>query len=150
MQISQKCQYALYALVELALRDEAGSVTIDQIAAAQDIPRQFLQAILRELRQGGFVESRRGKEGGYLLARPARNIKASEVIVFFEGNLSLVEGVDGKGLPLDDKSARSPLLSMWAEAACAVTEVLGRYSIADFADASRRGGPRHGLGDFVI
>ncbi len=71
MLVSQKSQYALRAVFELARRNGGLPVKIADIAEAQAIPQRFLEVIMNQLKQGGFVESRRGKRGGYLLARSA-------------------------------------------------------------------------------
>lgn len=83
--ISKKCLYALKAVLALARHQGAGPMTIQQIADAQEIPARFLEAILRDLKQNGFTESIRGKEGGYILARPARDITLGEIITCLEG-----------------------------------------------------------------
>lgn len=83
--ISKKCTYALKAVLALARREGGGPMTIQQIAEAQDIPPRFLEAILRDLKQNGFTESIRGKEGGYILSRPARDISLGEIIRCVEG-----------------------------------------------------------------
>jgi len=68
--VSQKSRYALKAVLELSFRYGQGPISISQIARAQAIPARFLEAILAQLKRGGFVASRRGNEGGYILARP--------------------------------------------------------------------------------
>ncbi|MCC5848885.1 MAG: Rrf2 family transcriptional regulator [Verrucomicrobia bacterium] len=83
--ISKKCTYALKAVLALARRQGSGPMTIQQIAELQDIPPRFLEAILRDLKQNGFTESIRGKEGGYVLSRPARDISLGEIIRCVEG-----------------------------------------------------------------
>jgi Rrf2 family cysteine metabolism transcriptional repressor len=82
---SNKCKYALRAVFELALRENSTPVKIHQIAEAQSIPPRFLEVILAELKQGGFLESRRGKEGGYILAKPADELSIGEIITFILG-----------------------------------------------------------------
>ena len=72
MMLTQKCQYAMRAVFELAKREGRGPVKINEIAEAQAIPQRFLENILNQLRQGGVVESRRGKEGGW----PARRARS--------------------------------------------------------------------------
>jgi Rrf2 family protein len=84
--ISQKCRYGLRAIFELALRHTSEPVKIQDIASAQAIPQRFLEIILSELKQGGFVESRRGSNGGYLLARSADDLTVGEVISFLHGD----------------------------------------------------------------
>src|SRR6266853_1015460 len=73
MNISVKGQYALHAIFDLSSQPPGQPVKIADIARRQNIPQKFLELILASLKQGGFVESRRGAEGGYLLARPARS-----------------------------------------------------------------------------
>ncbi|CAN5323941.1 Rrf2 family transcriptional regulator [soil metagenome] len=91
MAVSQKCQYALRALFELAKRYERGPCKISDVATAQRIPPRFLEVILNELKQGGFVDSRRGKEGGYYLVRRPSDLTAGDVIRFVEGPIHPVE-----------------------------------------------------------
>ena len=82
--LSQKCKYALRALFELTVRDTTQPVKIQNIASAQGIPPRFLEVILAELKHGGFVESRRGNDGGYYLARPTNKLTVGEVLVFLQ------------------------------------------------------------------
>ena len=89
MRVSKKCQYALKAVFQLAVRNSNQPVKIHEIAAAQNIPPRFLEVILNELKHAGFVESRRGNEGGYLLARPAEDLTLAQIIQFVEGPISL-------------------------------------------------------------
>ncbi|TVR43346.1 MAG: Rrf2 family transcriptional regulator [Planctomycetota bacterium] len=91
MRIAQKTYYALRALLELARRRGDGPISIAAIGHAEDIPPQFLQVIMRELRQGGFVDSRRGKDGGYLLSREPEGLSMGEVIRFLEGDVAPVD-----------------------------------------------------------
>ena len=85
MNISVKGEYALHAVFDLALQRPGEPVKIADIARRQQIPQKFLELILAGLKQGGFVESRRGAEGGYLLAKPADSITVGQVIRFMEG-----------------------------------------------------------------
>ncbi len=85
MQVSQKTLYALRAVLELAKHYGAGPVKIPHIARSQAIPQRFLEAILRELKQGGFVRSRRGSEGGYELGRSPEALAVGEIMEFVGG-----------------------------------------------------------------
>lgn len=85
--ISNKCYYGLRALLELAVQEGNGPVTIGDIAAARNIPVRFLEAILRQLKQAGLADSSRGKDGGYMLARASTRITVGEVLRLFEGPL---------------------------------------------------------------
>jgi Rrf2 family cysteine metabolism transcriptional repressor len=84
MKISVKGEYALQAIFDLALQPQGDPVKIADIASRQDIPQKFLELILSSLKQGGFVESRRGAEGGYRLSRPPDQITVGDVLRFVE------------------------------------------------------------------
>src|SRR5258708_8567380 len=85
MNISVKGEYALQAIFDLCAQPPGQPVKIAEIANRQKIPQKFLELILASLKQGGFVESRRGAEGGYLLARPAESLTVGEVLRYVEG-----------------------------------------------------------------
>ena len=85
MNVSVKGTYALQAIFDLALEHSGDPVKIADIARRQKIPQKFLELILAGLKQGGFVVSKRGAEGGYLLARPADAITIGEVLRYIEG-----------------------------------------------------------------
>ncbi|MFK3689113.1 RrF2 family transcriptional regulator [Agrobacterium tumefaciens] len=86
--ISQKAKYALRALLSLAKADGGYPVQISDIAREQAIPKKFLEQILLEMKKERLVESRRGKQGGYLLARPADDITFGEVLRLIDGPLA--------------------------------------------------------------
>ena len=94
MKITYKGDYALKALLDLALSYGNGVVTIHDLAEHTDAPIKFLEQVLLDLKRGGFVESRRGKVGGYLLARAPGKIKLGEVIRFIDGPLEPVACVE--------------------------------------------------------
>ena len=93
MKVSAKADYAVRAVVELAVQEGRGPVKGERIAQAQDIPWKFCENILAELRAAGVVASRRGAEGGYWLARPASDITLADVIRIVDGPLAAVQGV---------------------------------------------------------
>lgn len=88
MAITQKSKYALRAMLELALRFGGGPTSIGEIAKAQAIPARFLEAILAQLKRAGLVESRRGNEGGYVLARPPARVSVGDVLRVVQGGLA--------------------------------------------------------------
>ena len=83
--ISQKARYALRALLYLAARGGDEPVQIAEIAAAENLPRKFLEQILAELKKPGIVRSHRGRSGGYSLGRPARDISFADVLRVTDG-----------------------------------------------------------------
>lgn len=86
-QISKKSRYAIRGLLEMVLRGDEGPVNVRTLAKSQDIPTRFLEVILNELKQGGFVLSVRGKAGGYRLARAAEDIAVGQIIQFLDRNI---------------------------------------------------------------
>jgi Rrf2 family cysteine metabolism transcriptional repressor len=123
MNISVKGEYALQAIFDLAAQRPGEPVRIAEIARRQKIPQKFLELILAGLKQGGFVESRRGAEGGYLLARAADSITVGEVVRFVDGPHS------GKGRPR--RKAETPFTDMWHEVDRAVSEIIDKTTFAD-------------------
>lgn len=131
--ISNKCNYALRALLELAKREGAGPATIVDIAQAQQMPARFLEAILRQLKQSGLTDSIRGKHGGYVLARSAREITVAEVVRLVEGPLFTLDRSDSAPRPITE-DVFAPL---WDDAEAALNEVFSAVSLADLAEMDR-------------
>lgn len=127
MNISVKGEYALLAIFDLASQGSGEPVRIADIARRQKIPQKFLELILAGLKQGGFVESRRGAEGGYLLARSAESITVGEVLRFVEGPQQ------SKGRPR--KKGESAFADMWQRVDRAVSEVIDKTTFADLLRA---------------
>jgi len=123
MNTSVKGEYALQAIFDLATQRPGEPIRIADIARRQNIPQKFLELILASLKQGGFVESRRGAEGGYLLARPASLITIGEVYRFFEG------GQNGKSR--GKRRSDSPFQDLWQQVDDAVSSVVDRTTFAD-------------------
>lgn len=87
--LTNKAKYALRAMHDLAEHAKESSIFIGDIAARQGIPKRFLEAILLQLRRGLLVVSRRGKAGGYSLAKPPQDISYAEIIRCIDGPLAL-------------------------------------------------------------
>ena len=88
MRISSKGEYGLLAIVDLALQPEGTAVQALQIAQRQGVPKQYLDQLMMMLRKAGLIESVRGRQGGYRLARPAGTITLLDVVVALEGPLT--------------------------------------------------------------
>jgi len=93
VKLTSRSEYALLALVELARRDGDVYVPSEQLAAAQGIPRKFLEQILFALTRARILKSVKGQHGGYALARPADRIALAEVIRLLDGALAPTESV---------------------------------------------------------
>jgi len=139
MQVTQKCQYALRAIFELAKRNGRGPVKIAEVAEAQDIPPRFLEVILSQLKQGGFVASQRGAEGGYMLLRQPDELSVGEVMRFMQGPIGPVECL------LDGKKncalfGSCVFLPMWEKVTKAMTEVYDSTTFQDLVENERNHG----------
>ncbi len=88
--ISQRARYALKALLFLARAEPRKPVRANEIAASEGIPEAFLEQILVDLRRTGLVDSKRGRQGGHLLARPAKEISLASVLRTTEGPMAPV------------------------------------------------------------
>ncbi|WP_204043632.1 RrF2 family transcriptional regulator [Acrocarpospora phusangensis] len=100
MRLSARTQYALRAAVELAAAPGA-PVPAERISAAQHIPRRFLDNILLQLRRAGLINSQRGPDGGYWLARPAAEISLADIILVIEGVTQENDRFPGVSEPLE-------------------------------------------------
>ena len=131
MRISAKVDYAVRAAVELAAAEGEKPVKAERIATAQDIPLNFLENILGELRHAGIVRSHRGADGGFRLAKPADQVKVADIIRAVEGPLASVRG----GPPEDSSypGAASTLPRVWIAVRANLRSVLEHVTVADVA-----------------
>lgn len=130
VRISAKTDYAIRAVVEMAAVGADGQlVKAEAVADAQHIPLRFLLSILNELRHAGIVDSRRGAEGGYRLAKPAYAIAIADVIRAIDGPLANVAGTRPDALELTGSAA--PLRDVWVSLRSSIREVLEHVTVAD-------------------
>jgi Rrf2 family protein len=132
MQVSAKVDYGLRALLFLAegyLDDSNALLKGDAIAAAQGIPVKYLEAILTELRHGGFIISQRGAVGGYRLSRNPAKISVAEVIRSLDGPLAAVRGLRPENVHYEGAASR--LQDVWVAARVALRNVLEGVSLAE-------------------
>ncbi len=88
--LSQRTRYTIRAMLHLADRYGEGPVQLGEIAAAQNIPPKFLTVMLSQMARDGLIETRRGREGGYWLARPPETISYGELVRLTRGSLGLL------------------------------------------------------------
>ena len=131
MRVSAKTDYALRATVELAAAPEGTPVKGERLATSQSIPLRFLENILLQLRHAGIIESRRGADGGYKLARPADEITLADVIRAIDGPLAGVSGQRPE--TLDFKGRSEPLREVWVAVRASLRSVLEQVTLADVA-----------------
>jgi len=133
MRTTAKADYAVRAAIELAASGD-GPVTAEVVANAQEIPLNFLENILVELKRAGIVESRRGSAGGYLLARPAAEISVADVIRAVEGPLANVRGISPDVLVYSGSAER--MRDVWVALRASIRSVLERVTLADIASGA--------------
>ncbi len=131
MRVSAKADYAVRALVELAGTEasEEQPAKGEVIAVAQAIPMRFLENILGELRVHGLVQSRRGSDGGYWLARAPDDVTLAEIIRAVEGPLATVRGEAAD--EIDYQGSAAPLQRVWLALRSNIRQVLESVTLAD-------------------
>ncbi len=130
MRITYKGDYALKTILDLALHYGNSPVTIHDLAGRADIPPKFLEQILLDLKRGAFVESRRGKVGGYLLARPPSQIKLGEIIRFIEGPTEPIACTEKDYSGCRDKY-KCVFRGVWQEIARATSKIIDNITFED-------------------
>lgn len=130
MELSNKSEYALLALIELSEHyTNSDPLQIRQIALAQTIPDRYLEQLLATLRRAGLVRSQRGARGGYLLARPPWQITLYEIV-------SCIEGFETKRevRPTSDNGDHLVISGLWQEVCEAAKTVLQKYTLQDLLE----------------
>src|SRR5215212_1558336 len=132
MRVSAKADYAVRAAAELAAAQaEEAPVKGERLADAQDIPLQFLEHILLELKHHGIVLARRGARGGYWLARPAEEITLADVIRAVEGPIANVQSAPPESITY--RGHAEHLQEVWIAVRANLRAVLETTTIADLA-----------------
>lgn len=142
MRLTKRGEYALRALIDLGIAQEAGRdlVQIAEIADHENIPIKFLEAILVELKEEGFLDSKRGKHGGYFLARPMDTIMLGGVIRKIEGPLAPIGCVSQNfyekcSCPDEDHCG---LRMLMLDVRNAIANILDNYSLAQVVEVTLR------------
>jgi Rrf2 family protein len=130
VRVSAKSDYAIRAAVELAAAGE-GPVKGERLAQAQEIPANFLENILSDLRNAGIVSSRRGADGGYWLARPAAEVSLADIIRAVDGPLANVRGVRSEQVAYQGSAEK--LRDVWVAVRASLRGVLENVTLADLA-----------------
>ena len=149
MKLSKRGEYALRALIDFGIADEMGRpmLKISELVAKERLPVKFLEQILTQLRVGGFIQTKRGKAGGYSLAKPAREIVLGQVIRLIDGPLAPISCVsvtayERCSCPDEDHCG---LRMLMLDVRNAIAQILDRYCLADVVDITLRKMHRTGL-----
>jgi Rrf2 family protein len=128
MRVSAKADYAVRAAAELAAAGE-GPVKGERLAEAQDIPLQFLEHILLELKHAGIVRARRGAKGGYWLARSADDITVAEIVRAVEGPIAHVQSSPPESI--EYRGNAKHLQEVWIAVRASLRQVVEQVTLAD-------------------
>ncbi len=134
VRVSAKADYAIRAVVELASVADDLPAKGEQLAGAQGIPLRFLLNILQDLKRAGIVESHRGAEGGYRLARPPDTVALADIIRAVEGPLAQVG--DARPEDLHYTGPAEALSEVWIAVRANLRAVLEVVTVADVTEGS--------------
>jgi len=127
--------YSLKALLMLAERYPGSEPTrVEEIAASQGIPENYLRRLLIELKRGGLVASQKGPSGGYLLARSPSRITMADVLEIIEGDYCPVECLEETGSGQCPRTESCPMRDVWREVRESVNDILRRATLQSLAD----------------
>lgn len=135
MKITYKGDYALKAVLDLARHYDQGTVTISEIARRIDASVKFLEHVLLELKRGGFVESRRGKIGGYSLSRSPDKITMGEIIRYVEGSMEPIACIKKGYLDCGDIDA-CIFRNIWRKVYQATSDIVDHITFEDLVAQS--------------
>ncbi len=149
MKISKRGEYALRALIDFGIAHELGRplLKINELVSKERLPVKFLEQILTQLREAGYIETKRGKAGGYLLAKPAREISLGKVIRLIDGPLAPISCVsvtayERCSCPDEDHCG---LRMLMLDVRNAIARILDRYVLADVVEITLRKMRRDGV-----
>lgn len=142
MNLSKRGEYGLRAMIDLSIARELGRdlVQLSELAQSEKIPVKFLEQILLALKQGGFLESVRGKYGGYRLARPAKEIFTGQVIRYLDGPIAPIGCVSQTAYMRCScpDEAHCGLRMLMLDVRNAIANVVDRYTLADVVEVTLR------------
>jgi Rrf2 family protein len=138
MRVSAKSDYALRALIEIADQPAGEALSAEEIGRRQEIPRNFLQAILADLRRSGIVRSQRGQSGGWRMDREPDQVSVADVIRAVDGPLVSVYGVRPESVTYNDRA--QSLQRVWIAARASLREVFEQVTISSLAAQRLPGG----------
>jgi Rrf2 family cysteine metabolism transcriptional repressor len=134
MKLSTRTRYGMRAIIELAQHQDKRPLQLKAIAERQDISVKYLEQLMGILRAAGFVRSVRGSKGGYVLARPAEQIRVHEVFRCLEGPVTTTECT--ADTEICERSTDCIAREIWLQVETAVQNVLSAITLAEVAKQS--------------
>ena len=149
MQLSKKAEYALRAMIHLGMAAELGLPTVSgtELADANRLPLKFVERILQELRGAGYIETRRGKLGGYAIARNPKNIRMGDLVRLIDGRLAPIgcaseTAYEACSCPDENHCG---LRMLMIDVRNAIANILDRYTLAQVVEVTLRKMRRDGV-----
>jgi Rrf2 family protein len=149
MSVSSKCYYALRAIYALSEHAGPEPLKIADIAERQQIPIRFLEVILTQLKGGGFVQSRRGADGGYRLSRAADQLTVGEVMRYIDGPIAPVDCVSQSRPKACEFPGGCQFYPFWSRVRQAISDVVDTTTFADLIKENKERANRY-VGDWII
>ena len=138
MMISTRGRYALRVMIDLAERQTSDFTPLKEIAARQEISEKYLESIVKNLVQNGFLEGLRGKGGGYRLVRAPEEYTVGSILRLMEGSLAPVACLEQRAQPCNrEDSCRT--LPMWRKLYDLLNDFFNGITLADLTDSERSG-----------
>ena len=136
MKLSTRGRYGIQTMYDLAQNVDKGPQSIKAIAERGGMPEAYLEQLIAGLKRAELVSSTRGAQGGYMLARPASEITVGDVLRALEGNLSLVECLDGEDCC--DRACACPSRIVWQKLRDGMTTIVDGITLQDMVEDYRR------------
>ena len=137
MKISTKGRYAVRVMLDLALHNTGECIKVKDIASRQGISEKYLEQIIAVLNRAGYVNSVRGAQGGYRIAKDPSEYTVGMILRLTEGSMAPVACLD-EGAPECDRCDTCETLEVWKELYAAINNVIDNVTIADLVEKSRQ------------
>ena len=138
MRLSTRGQYGVKAMFDFALRYGDGPITIKTVAESQDISEHYLEQLMSALKKAGLVESVRGAQGGYMLARTPDEISIGDIIRVLEGPITLVDCAPEHGIPECVKADRCVTRGIWQKMGESIANVVDSITLGDLVEDAKK------------
>ena len=140
MKLSTKSTYGLRAMVNIALGNEKGAVSVKEISAKENISDVYLEQLLNKLRREALVKSVRGPLGGYILSKDPGMITVRDIVLTLEGNISPVDCASGRESwkTVCGKSKNCVSRIVWTKLAKSMSDCLDSITLKDLCEEARR------------
>ncbi|MBU0579773.1 MAG: Rrf2 family transcriptional regulator [Candidatus Margulisbacteria bacterium] len=149
MQVTYKGDYALKVILDLSLNFKKELVHIEDVAQRQDIPQNFLEQILLLLKKGGFVQSKKGPNGGYQLTRSPKTISLGEVVRFIEGPIYPISCVDPHGPQTCKETKRCAFIGVWKEVGDAISNIVDNINFEQMVEKTKKLREKEAINYFI-